>query len=102
MRQGIRLLVLSVTTISFISQVSAADADVRAGQVLHDAHCIACHAALTQGKPTRIYTRSQRQVNSYAELVKQVQRCQMSSGLAWSAATIDDVAAFLNRRYYQF
>lgn len=100
MRHVISVLVLSLTGILLLPQVLSAD--IQAGQTLHDDHCVACHAALMEGDPTRIYTRPQRQVNSYANLLKQVQRCQMSLGLQWSAATVEDVAAFLNQRYYKF
>jgi cytochrome c553 len=77
-------------------------ADIRAGQTLHNAHCIACHDSLTKGKPERIYTRPDRQVKTYSELLKQVRRCQMSLGLTWSEDELKNVAAFLNNRYYKF
>lgn len=77
-------------------------ADIQAGQTLHNAHCIACHDALTKGNPERIYTRPDRQVTSYSALLKQVHRCQMSLGLTWSDDMLKDVAAFLNSRYYKF
>lgn len=77
-------------------------ADIQAGQTLHNRHCIACHDSLTQGNPARIYTRPDRQVKSYPDLLKQVNRCQMSLGLTWSEDTLQDVAAFLNHHYYQF
>lgn len=77
-------------------------ADIQAGKTLHNSHCIACHDSLTQGKPERIYTRPDRQVKTYSELLKQVRRCQMSLGLTWSEDALKDVAAFLNNRYYKF
>jgi cytochrome c553 len=77
-------------------------ADIQAGQTLHNAHCIACHDALTEGNPEGIYTRPDRQVTSYPALLEQVRRCQMSLGLTWSDDTLNDVAAFLNNRYYKF
>lgn len=77
-------------------------ADIQAGQALHDAHCVSCHASLTKGDPAQIYTRSERRIQSYSALAGQVRRCQTAAGVQWSAAELDDVTAFLNQRYYKF
>ncbi len=81
---------------------NAGAADTNTGRQLHNANCISCHAALMQGDASRIYTRSERTVASYPELVEQVRRCQSNLSAGWTDAQINDVAAFLNASYYKF
>lgn len=77
-------------------------ADLKEGQALHEANCIACHASLTDGKPDTLYTRKDRLVNSLADLQKQVRRCELNLELQWFDDQIDDVVAYLNKNFYKF
>jgi len=72
------------------------------GQILHDNQCLACHGAMTQGQPERIYTRKERRVKDFNGLANQVQRCEQQLGLGWFDSEIQDVTAYLNKTYYQF
>jgi len=72
------------------------------GATLHQENCIACHAAMTGGDGSVLYTRDDRTVKSLDALSKQVDRCQSSLGLAWSNDHISNVQQYLNSSYYQF
>lgn len=74
----------------------------QSGSQLHQANCIACHAAMTGGDGSLLYTRNNRRVTSPESLAKQVHRCQSSLGLNWSAAQQQSVQQFLNESYYKF
>ncbi len=73
----------------------AAAADLVNGKALHDAVCKTCHQS-------DYYTRKDSIIHSSTELNKQVTRCQDGAGEHWSAAHIEDVAAYLNATYYKF
>jgi hypothetical protein len=69
--------------------------DIQSGAALHEAHCTRCHSA-------DIYTRPQRLVNSYAELRKRVQQCELNAELGWFDEEVEAVVAYLNDAYYKF
>jgi mono/diheme cytochrome c family protein len=87
---------------TLLLDASAYGADVAAGRALHDKSCIACHASLMKGKPSLIYTRPDRRIQTYQGLVAHVSRCAATVGVDWSEASVKDVAAFLNQTYYKF
>jgi mono/diheme cytochrome c family protein len=70
-------------------------ADSRRGEQLFETHCIKCHSA-------GIYERAQPKVRSWPALLTEVRRWQTQAGQRWSIEEIDDVAAYLNRRFYKF
>lgn len=72
---------------------TAAAADVRRGEALHNTFCIVCH------EPT-VYTREHRIANSYVEIRQQVQRWQYNAQLRWTAADIDAVTEYLEQKFY--
>jgi cytochrome c2 len=72
------------------------------GAALHQENCIACHAAMTGGDGSVLYTRDDHAVKSSGALSKQVDRCQSSLGLAWSKDQIGAVQQYLNSSFYQF
>ena len=72
------------------------------GSELHQKNCIACHAAMTGGDGSVLYTRNNRRVRSIESLTKQVLRCQSSLGLNWSATQQREVQQFLNGSFYKF
>ncbi len=81
---------------------TAGAADPGAGRALHDAHCIACHSALTGGEPSRIYTRPDRTVGSRDALTARVRHCEQALDLGWSDREVESVAAWLNATHYGF
>jgi mono/diheme cytochrome c family protein len=64
------------------------------GRLLYDTACGECHT-------TQPHWRDKRIVKSWPELLFQVERWQRVAGRAWTAAEIEDVAAYLNHRFYR-
>lgn len=73
----------------------APTANAERGRLLYDTACSACHT-------TQPHWRENRVVHSWDDLVAQVQRWQGVAGQNWSAAEVNDVASFLNDRFYRF
>lgn len=66
------------------------------GKDLHDSKCLTCHS-------TSVYTRSNRQTNSYAMLSQRVNMCARGAAKAdWSDKQINSVTDYLNERFYKF
>jgi len=72
------------------------------GITLHADNCVACHAAMTGGEGTVLYTREDHAVKNFDELGKQVNRCQSSLGLNWSKGQIESVQQYLNSTFYNY
>ena len=71
-----------------------AAADMMRGGELYRAHCSACHTA-------QVHWREKSLVRSWNDLRYQVSRWQRLAGQNWSREEIEDVAAYLNRLFYQ-
>lgn len=67
--------------------------DMARGGELYRAYCNACHTA-------QVHWREKRLVRSWDDLLFQVSRWQRTAGLNWSREEIGDVAAYLNRVFY--
>jgi mono/diheme cytochrome c family protein len=72
------------------------------GQQLHDSACIQCHTSLTGGKPSSLYTREARMVNSKIGLVKQVSNCSVAAGVTWNNEQKTAVVNYLSKQFYHF
>jgi len=94
-----KILVICLLLANAMFLVSAHAQD---GSTLHAENCIACHAAMTGGDGSVLYTRDDRVVKSSDALSKQVNRCQSSLDLNWSNGQIDSVQQYLNTLFYQF
>lgn len=98
------LILLSFTV--FSSQLVAADffakADAKAGKVLHQQNCIACHASSFGGDGSEMYTRPFHKIESQSALLTQVRNCNTNIGLKWFEDEELNVAAYLNQTYYKF
>lgn len=84
-----------LTILSLLPLASAAFADSANGKKLHDEQCMKCH-------DDGVYTRPNRIITSEAALRKQVNRCQLNTGIQWFDSDIDDVTSYLNQTYYKF
>ena len=73
--------------------LSIAAADLEHGRKLYEVSCDACHTA-------NVHWRDKRLVDSWPALLHQVDRWQRNSKQRWEQADINDVAAYLNERYY--
>jgi mono/diheme cytochrome c family protein len=73
--------------------VSAADA--KRGGIVYETRCKACHE-------DSVHNRDARKSKSFDALRAQVLRWSAEAGGVWTADEIDDVARYLNERYYHF
>lgn len=74
---------------------SVAMAEVKTGKSLHNENCLKCHDA-------SVYTRENRQINSYAVLTARVKRCYKVAGAKWSDTEFKAVVDYLNTSFYKF
>lgn len=71
-----------------------ATADMARGRALYQTACDLCH---TQN----IHWRDKRLVSSWPTLVNEVTRWQRNAGQKWEPSDINNVAAYLNDRFYR-
>jgi len=76
--------------------------DEAAGKALVNKDCIACHASKFDGDAARIYVRPERKVRTPAQLMAQVQMCNVQLGAGYFPEEEEHVAAYLNLHYYKF
>lgn len=75
--------------------IEVSEAQIRAGKEIHDKNCISCH-------DSSVYTRLERRMNNYPELLAQVRRCDANLATRLFDEEIQQVALYLNQTYYQF
>ena len=80
--------------ISFLSGAVMA-ADAGRGGMLYETRCKACHEE-------SVHNRDVRKAKSFDALRAQVLRWSAETGGLWTVDEIDDVARYLNERYYRF
>lgn len=64
------------------------------GELLYANHCLACHT-------TQMHWREKKQVVDWPSLRTQVRRWQAADQLAWNDDDIEQVARYLNARFYR-
>jgi mono/diheme cytochrome c family protein len=67
--------------------------DLTRGRTLYETACDACHAQ-------NIHWRDKSLVSSWTTLLKEVTRWQVNAGQRWEQPDINNVAAYLNDRFY--
>lgn len=72
------------------------------GKGLHDTSCLQCHASLTGGKPTSLYTRADRKVTTLPSLKQRVKGCAIAADANWSDAERESVVQYLTTAFYGF
>ena len=90
-------ILLLISIIGLSSPVFAGE-----GQTLHDAACMQCHASLTGGKPTGLYTRADRKVTTFEALQKRVKGCAVAADVSWSDKQRAQVVQYLSGSFYHF
>ena len=65
------------------------------GQLLYENHCLVCHTSV-------VHIRDKRKAASLGAISNWVVRWSAELKLNWTADEINDVASYLNQRYYQF
>ncbi len=78
-----------------------AGADPNAGKPIAEKSCVTCHARRF-GDAATIYTRSDRRVNTPAQLLAQVRYCNTELKAGLFPEDEANVAAYLNEQYYKF
>ncbi len=80
-----------------------ADGDAGNGEKLFSRYeCDSCHKGKVGGDGSAIFTRPDRIVRSAAELIPRIKFCSGVVGANLTAQEQQDLAAYLNQRYYQF
>ncbi len=78
-------------------------ADPAAGEKLHSAaNCAKCHGARVGGDGSRMYTRPDHKVTNPSKLLAQVRMCNTQLNTGWFPEDEENVAAYLNRKFYKF
>lgn len=102
MKSAIRITAPLLALLCLATPAIGSAADAKKGEQLHNSQCIACHASRFGNNGADIYTRPDRRVTSLPGLKKQVLRCRDNLRVTWFDEDVEDVAAFLNARYYKF
>ena len=69
-------------------------ADANRGQLLYENHCMVCHTSI-------VHVRERRKAGTREEIKAWILRWQEQLGLNWQTREVDDVAEFLNQRFYR-
>jgi mono/diheme cytochrome c family protein len=95
----------AVTTLPLLSAFAAepwGNADPKAGKVLHEKQCVACHARLYGGDGSQMYTRDGRVLMTKLDILQRVAACSSQTNAGWYPEEEAEVAAYINQQYYHF
>lgn len=95
------ILGTAISTAVIAAPFPKADA-AAGGKLFNEAKCNACHAKTFGGDGSSVYTRADRRVKSADALIKQVRACVTQLNVQWFPDEEENVAAYLNQRYYKF
>ena len=105
-------LIATIFAVAFLAAVGVATAqnqpspfragDTKAGKLLVDRDCVGCHAQRFAGDPDQMYRRHDRRVKTPAQLLAQVQGCNVNLGKGYFPEEEEHIAAYLNLEFYQF
>ncbi|WP_374340349.1 hypothetical protein [Methyloversatilis sp.] len=97
-----KLMTLLALASCTVPLAQAAD-PARGGELVIEAQCENCHSdRYGGGDGTQIYLRSDRKVNTPAQLATQVSVCNSQLDTGWFPEDEAHVVAYLNKRYYKF
>lgn len=77
------------------SEMKTSDIERPRGQLLYETHCSACHEQ-------SVHSRNPRKAESVDKIKYFVTRWSTELKLNWSSSDIDEVAKYLNSKYYNF
>jgi cytochrome c5 len=98
-------LAISLAAIQAFAQtppVPFASASPQEGRTIVDRDCVGCHAQMFAGDADLIYKRSDRRVKTPAQLLAQVQACNVNLGKGYFPEEEEHIAAYLNLEFYKF
>jgi hypothetical protein len=72
------------------------------GRTLVDRDCVGCHAQRFAGDADQIYRRPERRVKTPAQLLAQVQACNVNLNKGYFPEEEEHIAAYLNLEFYKF
>ncbi|MGH8671155.1 MAG: hypothetical protein ACREUA_03830 [Burkholderiales bacterium] len=93
---------IAVALFLFSALDADASGDGKIGKKLVDESCAACHVSLYGDDGSAVYTRAERKVQSFAQLVSRIRDCNSAAGAGWNAEQQAHAAAYLNSTYYHF
>ena len=73
-----------------------------AGKEIVERDCVGCHAQMFAGDAEEIYRRADRRVKTPAQLLAQVQACNVNLGKGYFPDEEEHIAAHLNLEFYKF
>ena len=76
--------------------------NAQAGGAIVDRDCVGCHAQMFSGDADHIYRRTERRVKTPAQLLAQVQACNVNLGKGYFPEEEEHIAAYLNLEFYKF
>ena len=76
--------------------------NTQSGRAIVDRDCVGCHAQLFSGDADQIYRRAERRVKTPAQLLAQVQTCNVNLGKGYFPEEEEHIAAYLNLEFYKF
>jgi hypothetical protein len=104
-----RLLLMLFATAVFSAVVGAqpqpkpfASGDPNIGKQMNEKDCVGCHARRFDGDGAKMYLRSDRKVQTPAQLMAQIGMCNSQLGTNYFPEEEEHVAAYLNLQYYKF
>ncbi len=86
---------ITIAAIFWLSSASTNAADPNRGQAMYELRCIECH-------DTSVHGRQNRSAKNYEEIRGWVIRWNNTLGALWDTDDIEDVSAYLNKRYYRY
>ena len=88
-------MIVIAAVIAVMAPQHATPANNRDAELLHKAHCTACHT-------TSIYTRKKRRVTNYQQLLQQVNGCNHMLSKNFNERQVNALVKYLNSNYYKF
>jgi hypothetical protein len=93
-RIGLAQLSLAALLAALGTAQSVGAADPGRGQALYESRCTGCHNK-------SVHQRESRKATTFEGILAQVSRWNETLGGDWKAEDMEDVAAYLNQRYYK-
>ena len=102
MKPALASLALLVFAVAGIAAAPFPHGDPKVGEKLfNEKHCNACHAQKFGGTGEQMFTRPDRKVTTVQKLAAQIAACNTNINAGWFPEDEENVAAYLNQKYYK-
>jgi len=88
-------IVLALLLAALAAGLPARAADIGRGQALYESRCVGCHTK-------SVHNPESRRATNFGGVLAMVSRWNDTLGGDWKAEEIEDVAVYLNQRYYKY